>query len=97
MRQLGFKYEVRKKTYYVDSHEKTGNVIYWVNFIQRYFGYELRAHRWIPIIKVESDALVFANEICENIRHEYEQQDENGNKITYIEYHVDDHPLFQDR
>jgi hypothetical protein len=44
MRQLGFKYEVRKKTYYVDSHEKTGNVIYWVNFIQCYFGYELQAH-----------------------------------------------------
>ena len=45
MRQIGFKYKVRKKTHNVDSHEKTKNAMYRANFIERYFGHDLRSCR----------------------------------------------------
>ena len=45
MRQMGFKYEPRKKCYYVDTHNKPENVLYRKQFIQRYAEYELRCYR----------------------------------------------------
>mmetsp|Transcript_26808 Transcript_26808/g.33053 ORF Transcript_26808/g.33053 Transcript_26808/m.33053 type:complete len:391 (+) Transcript_26808:1059-2231(+) len=94
---LGFKYETRKKTYYVDSHEKPENVKYRTNFIKRYFGYEMRAHRWISVSKNESDELIKKKEINENIGYTYKKIQDDGTVLTLVEYHVDDHPLFLDR
>jgi hypothetical protein len=34
--KLGFKYQVRKKSYYVDTHEKPENQWYRMKFIRRY-------------------------------------------------------------
>ena len=93
---LGFKYETRKKTYYVDSHEKPENVNYRSNFITRYFGYEMLAHRWIPVSKEESDEMIRNNEINECIGYQYNKVQDDGTVLTLVEYHVDDHPLFMD-
>ena len=49
MNKIGFKYEPRRKTYYVDMHEAPVNVEYRTKFIKCYFEYELCAHRWYSI------------------------------------------------
>ena len=49
MRKLGFKYEEWKKCYYVDNHDSESNVKYRRSMLQRYFKYEVRAHRWIQL------------------------------------------------
>jgi len=36
MKQLGFKWEPKKKTYYTDNHERPSNVIYRNHFIGRF-------------------------------------------------------------
>ena len=41
---IGFKYEVRKKTYYVDGHEKADVVRYRTNFCKRYLNHEIQMH-----------------------------------------------------
>jgi hypothetical protein len=49
MRLLGFKYEVRKRCYYVDWHEKPETKVYRKKFAKRYFEDEKLMHRWIQI------------------------------------------------
>jgi hypothetical protein len=56
----GFSYTPHKKTYYMDNHEKPENVLYCSKFIDRYFSYELCAHRWLlvpeaKVLKMKSD------------------------------------------
>ena len=58
MNRLGFKYDVRKKSFYVDGHERQSTITYRNDFVKRYLSYELRAHRWIQITKQEHDELV---------------------------------------
>ncbi len=41
---LGFKFEVRKKGYYIDGHEKVGTVQYRWKFIERYLQREAHLH-----------------------------------------------------
>ena len=45
MHLFGLKYEDRRKSYYVDNHEKPENIKYRRDFIKRYFAYELRCYR----------------------------------------------------
>jgi hypothetical protein len=47
--RLGFKYEARKKGYYVDNHEKPETVVYSHHFIKRYLKYNFRMFRWIHL------------------------------------------------
>jgi hypothetical protein len=54
---LGFKYEQRKKGYYVDGHEKPATIEYRKAFVQRYLTYKSRAHRLIQITREESKKL----------------------------------------
>ena len=55
MRQFGFKYKPRRKTFYVDGHEKAETVEYRKAYITRYLKNEIRSHRWIqlPVLRVE--------------------------------------------
>jgi hypothetical protein len=57
MRALGFRYEVRKKGFYVDAHEKPAMLQYRKKFISRYKNYKRRMQRWIQLTKKESKAL----------------------------------------
>ena len=91
MQLLGFKYEPRKKCYYVDNHEKPENVIYRKGYIHRYFQYELRAHRWIQIKEIRYLKLVQDGELMEDSGYKYEDNNE-----VFYEFHVDSHPLFFD-
>jgi hypothetical protein len=48
MKKLGFKYEVRKKAYYVDGHERPATVEY-QKLLYNDTSYDRRAHCWIKI------------------------------------------------
>ena len=91
---LGFKYSTRRKTYYVDGHERPDNVEYRLEYIRRYLSNERRCFRWLqlPIVeveKLEKDDKFF----CRTCGYEY--KDESNN--TYFEFHVDAHESFQDK
>ncbi len=45
--KLGFRYETRRKGYYVDGHEKPSTIEYRKQFVIRYLQYERHAYRWI--------------------------------------------------
>jgi hypothetical protein len=51
MRALGFKFEVHKKGFYVDGHEKPATLHYRKKFISWYMNYERCMHRWIQLTK----------------------------------------------
>ena len=90
MKKLGFKYEPRKKTYYVDTHESKENVAYRAEFINSYFEYETLAHRWYSITAEKRKEMIQNNEITSESGYRYEKDGQ-----TLYEYHVDDHPSFQ--
>jgi hypothetical protein len=54
---LGFKYEVRKKGYYIDGHEKTAKTQYRNQFCKPYLTYERHAHHLIQLSLDESRKL----------------------------------------
>ncbi len=90
---LGFKYEIRRKGYYVDRHEKPETIEYCRQFCQRYLTYEQRAHHWIQIMLEESkhleeNGLVTPNSGCRYI-------DDAG--LPMVEYHVDSYQGFQEK
>ena len=56
MNKFGFKYRPRRKTFYVDGHERPETVDYRKGYITRYLKNEIRCHRWIqlPLQRVEN-------------------------------------------
>ena len=84
MKKLGFKFEPRKKSYYVDTHETAKNIAYRSKFIDTYFELELLPHRWYSITDVKQKEMIDNNEIRAETGFEYEVD----GKIFY-EYHVD--------
>ncbi|CAJ1943688.1 unnamed protein product [Cylindrotheca closterium] len=100
MRRLRYKYEVRKKCYYVDNHEKPENKRYRKKFIKRYLTLELRVYRWIQFSDAEYNG--FCSENCkleEQLKSKgfrYCNDDPKNCTLTTdrIEFHVDDHNKF---
>ena len=91
MKKLGFKYEMRKKTYYVDSHDSNENIEYRTKFVERYFAYELLAHRWYCIPAAKRDKMVEEGKISKSMGYKFEKEDGR----LFYEFHVDDHDAFQ--
>ena len=94
LERLGFKYEPRRKCYYVDNHEKPETKFYRKKFNRRYLLHELRMHRWIQIESSKVRELQEAGVIQQDT-DAYLYQDESGKDM--VEYHVDTNPVFQDR
>lgn len=96
MRRLGFKYEVRKKCYYVDTHEKPDNKRYRKRYAREYRELELRMFRWVQISHQDFLYLQQTNKFKEHelVAKGYEYACPDGRRI--IEFHVDDHPMFQE-
>ena len=88
---LGFSYEVRRKSYYVDGHEKPGTIRYRWKFIARYFAHERRMHRWYQITEDRAMELAKEYPILDHCGFHYESED--GTKM--VEFHVDTIDLFQ--
>ena len=53
MLKLGFRYETRRKGYYVDGHERKATVQYRWDFYNRYLLLERRMFRWIQAVSLE--------------------------------------------
>jgi len=90
---VGFKQNVRRKAYYVDEHEHPYNVLYRKRYIQEYLKLEYRCFLWIVLN--EANVKELEEEDNKFLRKYGFKFVENGN--TFYEFHVDDHPSFQDR
>ena len=88
MRYLGYQYSETKKTYYTDGHERDDVIEdrdY--RFLDKYFVYELRSHRWVHIKNEDAILLTkkhppFPVDACYRFKL---------NGIEYNEYHMDTH------
>ena len=71
MKALGFKYEVPRKIYYVDSHEKHETKKYRKKMVREYFKNELRMYRLIHLPEAEVIGLEQELEIKLSNGHKY--------------------------
>jgi hypothetical protein len=92
LKLLGFRYEPRRKGYYVDGHEKPETISYRNKYVQRYLQYERRMYRWIQISAEESEKKVQQGLVPRNSGYRYK----NSHGVDMVEYHVDSSKLFQD-
>ena len=82
----------RKNNYYNDKHESAENIAYRHEFIQRYFGYELRCHRWIQLPIEEYEAMCKESDnIFSGTGYIYL----DTNNRALIEFHIDNNPKFE--
>ena len=88
LRYYGFTYDVNKRSYYTDGHERDDVVKDRDKiFLGEYFGYELRAHCWVQIS--ESTAIALEKEhknFPRNVSYKYLVEGRH-----YREYHIDSH------
>ena len=85
MKLLGFKYEPRKKGYYVDGHEKPATIEYCNSFVKRYLTYERQMYRWIQLTAEESKEMEIKGLVTPNSGYKYKNKE--GDNM--VEYHVD--------
>ena len=71
MKALGFKYEVQRKIYYVDGHEKPETKKYRKKMVREYLQNELRMFRWIHLPETEVISLEQELEIKLSNGHKY--------------------------
>ena len=92
MLYLGYEYSETKKTYYTDGHERADVIEDRdFRFLNRYFEYELRCHRWVHIKRTDAvllgkDNPSFAVDACYRFKID---------DIDYNEYHMDTHICLQ--
>jgi hypothetical protein len=91
---IGFKYEVRRKCYYVDTHEKPENRRFRKNFAKEYLQMEKRMHRWIQMSVQDYDHLLCRLERTKQEVNTNGYRYNNVDNVEMIEFHVDDHPEF---
>jgi len=85
MKTLGFSYCDRRKTYYVDGHERDDVVAYRTEFCSRYLTvYEPRCKRWVQMPK----QMALKHPALEGCGYSYEGTDHT----EMCEFHIDDVP-----
>jgi hypothetical protein len=84
MHDLGFSYDTRKKSFYVDGHERSDVVAYRNSFCTDYLTvYEPRCLRWVQLPKDKAMAMDGVN-----VEFGYEY-DDSETSIRMVEFHVD--------
>ena len=84
MHDLGFSYDTRRKSFYVDGHEREDVVAYRVKFCTKYLTeYEPRCHRSVQLPKREAQAI---EDVDIDYGYDYVEPATNAN---YVEFHVD--------
>ncbi len=86
----GFKYETRRKGYYVDGHEKPSTIEYHSKFVKRYLQNELHMHRWIQVPREEATRLEEDGKVAKKSGYSYL----NADNEPMVEYHIDDSKEF---
>ena len=91
MHKLGFKYEERKKCFFVDVHEREDVVKDRNIFVKNYLAGELRRHVWIQkrVNEVGLQKLYANGELLKTQGYRFKKDGEE-----WIEFHVDDHSEF---
>ena len=84
MARLGFKYEERKKCYYVDNHESDENVNYRRKILKRYFQYGIRAHCWIQLPLNEGKKLEEKGALSIKNGHSYHVIHEQDEEFIFL-------------
>ncbi len=92
MKLLGFKYEPRRKGYYVDGLKHPATIEYRKSFVQHYLPYERRMYRWIQVTAEESEEL--QNKGLVTIKSSYKYKCRDG--IDMLEYLVDSCSTFEE-
>ena len=94
LKRLGFRYHIRKKSFYVNGHERPDVVVHRNEFTKEYFSaLEPRCFRWIQFTEAEVKAMKEDGKI--------EQDDDRGYKYTkdgvnMVEFHVDNYSFLHD-
>jgi hypothetical protein len=83
---LGLKYELRRKGYYVDGHEKPVTIEYRKVFCEHYLPYEARMHRWVQVKEEVAKKLEEEGEITVGSGYYYTDQ---ATQEKMVEFHVD--------
>ena len=93
MEALDFKYSPRRKTFYVDGHERPEVVAYRKIHVAKYIEEDFRCFRWIQLTEESVEQLEEDDaEFDKTIGYKYSTAD----SLTMYEYHVDDHDRFQE-
>jgi hypothetical protein len=91
MRRLGYKYCARKKSFYVDGHERAEQRFHRKEFTEEYLlRLEPYCHRWLQVSKDELDLWIDDLDINFDPQYcvcGYHYENENGE--DYVEFHVD--------
>ena len=84
---MGCSYDIRRKTYYVDAHEKPETIVCRRQFIKSFLDSEIRMHRWIHLTSTEVASLEEKDTTLVNVkRFPVPNSDE-------VEFHDDSHEL----
>jgi hypothetical protein len=90
--QLGFKYEAKKKGFYVNNNKKPETVVCCHHFIKPYLKDEFRMFRWIHLSLEKVKVMEQNLEIDEGLGYRYQ----NSENKDMFEFHVDQNSSFQD-
>ena len=85
LQQLSYSYTAKKKTWYVDGHERKDVVLDRIEFCKEYLKLELRCHRWVQLTLEQATKLVDEKKL--NFEEAHVFKDAEG--ITKYEFHVD--------
>jgi hypothetical protein len=95
LRRLGFSYDTRKKSFFVDGHERPNVVFKRNEFCTRYLSkLEPRTHRWIQVTKETVEKWKREKKILENDTRGYHYL--SADNVQMVEFHVDDYDLLHD-
>jgi hypothetical protein len=93
MKLLGFRYEPRRKGYYIDGHEKPETISYRNKYMEHYLLYEHRMYQWIQLSTAQSEELEKQGLVTKNSGYKYKNHD----GIDLVEYPVDSNKIFQEK
>jgi hypothetical protein len=95
LRRLGFHYDNRKKSFFVDGHERPNVVCHRNDFCTNYLTkQEPQMHRWIQVPKETVEKWKSENRISgENATGQGHTYQERTSGIDMVEFHIDDYDL----
>lgn len=98
LRRLGFHYDIRKKSFFVDGHERPNVVVNRNEFCNNYLSkLEPRTHRWIQVTKETVEQWKSEKRISSNIgNHAGYAYTEASTGREMIEFHVDDYDFLHE-
>jgi hypothetical protein len=95
LRRLGFSYDFRKKSFFVDGHERPNVVSRRNEFCILYLSkLEPRTHRWIQATKEAVDKWKAENKTLEDVNCGYHYC--SADNVEMVEFHVDDYDFLHD-